>query len=628
MPGLVCILNNNNDSGTEKLLGGMISSIKHRDWYQVDTFCNDRIGMARVSLGKFNSEPQPLYNEDNSLMIMMDGEVYDYQELKDDLIKKGHKFSVDNDVEFILHMYEEHGKDFAKKTNASFNAIIWDSKKEKLLVTNDRYGLRPLYYAQYADKIVFAPELKAIIHDKEFKRELNDSAVSDFFTFGYILGEKTFFKGINLLPSASITTIDTNKLICHENYWDFEYGEEITDSEEVIIKKLGELIRQAVKRRLGGNFKIGIPLSGGLDSRTIAASAKEFKDDIHTFTYGKKGCYDRIFSAETSEMLGFKHHEIDSTADDLVNFAENVIYHTEGAILTSFVYQYALNPLLEKNCEVTLNGIVGDMQLENYLRYGDEYDLCGWDNQIQKFLSKISLVSEKKREEIFTEDYYLKIKDKSYNNFIFSLKSYDNLTLNQKGNIFCLKNRQKRYTPNGYLINALVGEVRTPFYDNDYIDYTLKIPEKFKYDSKAYVKHKGLYQKFILNEFPDVARVGWEVTGAPLTANYLKVILAKYLKNVKHLINRAMKKVGVAYRFDDPSKLEDYRNWARDNYKLRKFLRSIILDKRTIQRCYFREDQLKKIVEDHINYKEDYHYLLYLILSFEIWNRIFMDKNN
>jgi len=270
MPGLVGIVDRKKAS--KVLLENMINSIKHESWYKIDKFLKDKFALARVHLGILNPEPQPIFNEDKSLCIFMDGEIFDYEKEKEKIEQKGYKFYVNNDPEFCLHLYEEYGEKFVEKLNGSFVIIILDIKNQKLLIVNDRYGLRPLYYSQNNRKFLFASEVKAIIEDKEFKKEINDDAVAEFFTFGQLLGNKTFFKGINVFPPASVL-VYKNGQIEIRRYWYFKFEEGRSSyDEEYYVNTLVKLFEKSVERRLKNGKKIGISLSGGLDSSCVAVS--------------------------------------------------------------------------------------------------------------------------------------------------------------------------------------------------------------------------------------------------------------------------------------------------------------------------------------------------------------------
>jgi len=219
VPGICLIAQKDFDE--RRVLESMASSIKHEEWYQTDIFTTPLFGVRRVHLGIFNPEPQPIFNEDKTVAIVMDGRVYDYAEKKNELQRKGYRFSTDGDPEFCLHLYEELGTDFVKRLNGIFAIVLYDSRQQKLLVMNDRYGLRPLYYAVDGERLMVASEVKAILKAGK-SRKLDDGAVADWLAFGRLLGDKTFFQGITVLPPASILEYMSGE-ISLERYWEFQY---------------------------------------------------------------------------------------------------------------------------------------------------------------------------------------------------------------------------------------------------------------------------------------------------------------------------------------------------------------------------------------------------------------------
>jgi asparagine synthase (glutamine-hydrolysing) len=171
----------------------MVELLKHEEFHRVDKYFSPNFACARIHLGTFNPEIQPIFNPDKSLCIFMDGKIYDYKEKLNELKIRGHKFNYENDPEFCLHSYEEYGKDFIKTLNGNFLLLIYDFKRRKVIIANDRFGFRVHYYAINEGKLLFAPEAKAILQDKTFKKELNDEAVAEYFAFGEFWGDKTLF---------------------------------------------------------------------------------------------------------------------------------------------------------------------------------------------------------------------------------------------------------------------------------------------------------------------------------------------------------------------------------------------------------------------------------------------------
>jgi asparagine synthase (glutamine-hydrolysing) len=170
MPGLVGIVSEYNDSiDIKDLLLKMCQVIQHEKWYKTDTFIDKKLGLGRVHLGIFNPESQPIFNQDKTLCIIMEGEIYNYQNMKEECIAKGKKIYFNNDPELILHLYEEYGTDFVHKLNGFFTLAIWNEKTQELLIVNDRYGFRPLYYTEHNGYLLFGSEIKAILQDKTKK---------------------------------------------------------------------------------------------------------------------------------------------------------------------------------------------------------------------------------------------------------------------------------------------------------------------------------------------------------------------------------------------------------------------------------------------------------------------------
>ncbi|MBQ04534.1 hypothetical protein CL673_07525, partial [Candidatus Bathyarchaeota archaeon] len=240
MPGICCLAGEVTDQG--RRLQSMAESMKHEDRHLVDRYRASSCGIARVHLGIFNPEPQPIFNEDRSQLIFFDGKVYDYEDERKNLQRQGHIFNfTNNDAEFCLHLYEELGKDFVKRLNGTFAIAIYDIKQQKLLVVNDRYGLRPLYYAVDGTRVLIASEVKAMLQI-EPKSKLNDEAIADWFFFGKLLGSKTFFKNISALPPASIMEYSDGKLHI-EKYWDFEFDETTNISDKELAEGLASSFR-------------------------------------------------------------------------------------------------------------------------------------------------------------------------------------------------------------------------------------------------------------------------------------------------------------------------------------------------------------------------------------------------
>jgi asparagine synthase (glutamine-hydrolysing) len=619
MSGLVGIVSTHNENNnTEDLLSKMCRAVRHEEWYKTDTYVNKTVGLGRVHLGIFNPEPQPIFNEDKTLCVMMEGEIYDYQDMKEELISKGRNFSVNNDPEFILHLYEDCGKDFVHKLNGSFTLIIWDEKSQELLMINDRYGLRPLYYAERDGYLLLGSEVKAILQDEKFERIVDDRSVADFFSFGYILGTKTFFKGIELLPPASILTCSAGQ-ISIEQYWDFNFNEEYEDqSEEYYIKNLSKLILQAVERQMNGTHRIGVPLSGGFDSRTIVASISKKHYPIHTFTFGKPNCNDAKFAQMVADKLGTDHHFFEFKPDDLASYAEKAVYLTDGMLNCVHAHRMQTYDAAREFMDIALVGWIGDSMIgSGYLT--DDLANIEDNFQIFKYLSMYIPINLFRY--LFNDNYFSVVeKNLKYSrNYILQIgRDVDFKLPSNRLMYYNLKERQRRFTSMGLILVRNSLEVRTPFSDYDLIDFSLKIPPTFK------IK-KRLYKKVISTMFPHFEKVPYQATGLPLTTSKFQMKIHFFSRLPRKIINKISKKFFRLEFFGNTKPYADYEGWMKNNKKLREYILSILLDERALARPYFNPNCIKKILDLHMSGKKNYSELIGLLLTFELWNRQFLD---
>ena len=359
MPGIVAIIN---DPNQNDLLDSMLASIKHENWYLTNSYKGSLFAVGRTHLGILNPEAQPIFNEDKSLGIFMEGEIYDYDEQKRDLESKGHKFKVGNDPEFCLHLYEEYGEDFVKNLNGSFVIIIFDTKNQKVIITNDRFRLRPFFYTKNGEIFLFASEVKAILEDKTFKKEICHEAVANFFAFEMILNDKTLFEGIRVLPPASILTWSKGKLSI-KKYWDFEFKEDGQHPKEYYVTNLVPIFRRAVERRMKGNYRIGVSLSGGLDSRSILAAINEEHYPIRSITYGIRGGDEAKIAEKVAKKLGTSHKFFELDKNFLADYAELGVCLTDGMSSCWHFHWISLLKQIAENVDIIFHGLGMDIML-------------------------------------------------------------------------------------------------------------------------------------------------------------------------------------------------------------------------------------------------------------------------
>jgi len=610
MPGIVGMAGDAN----ERLLDRMCNAIKHESWYKIDKFLKDEFKLARVHLGIVNSEPQPIYNEDKSLCIFMDGEIFDYEKEKEELKQKGYTFNVNNDPEFCLHLYEEYGEKFVKKLNGSFVLVILDEENRKLLIANDRCGLRPLYYTKISNKLLFGPELKAILEDKEVKKEINDDAVAEFFTFGQLLGNKTFFKGIEVLPPASILKWN-NRSMSVEQYWDFRFEEGYSNNRDW-VNELTKLFKQAVERRMKGKHNFGVLLSGGLDSRAVVAAIDK-KYPITTFTFSFAGIDDSPkIAREVAETCRSNHKELYIERDFLIKYAKKGVYLTGGMIPIIHFSEISLLDKVRDYCDVIISAWGPEIVKGQYL---DKQILSAKnkDKLLRLIYQKWKIVNE--TSSLFSTSYYSKISGTAFRNLKKELEKSKNKHLANKSDWFVFINREIRLVNLGDTFRRCKFVERAPFSDKDLLDFILKIPPELRYNKRVYLK-------FLKKMSPELVKIKNNHTGikadAPSILNkYLPLMRAGFRKIVRIVRIKSRGLIKIPLKSDYP----DYGEWLREDERLRKWVEDILLDESTLNRKYLNRDFIIKMVRDHMNYRKDYTQLIFLLLTFELWYRIFIE---
>jgi asparagine synthase (glutamine-hydrolysing) len=339
------------------VIAEMSGCLSHRGPDESGVYIDDWVGIAqtRLSIIDLKGGIQPIHNEDQSLWIVFNGEIYNYIELKKSLIKSGHKFYTDTDTEIILHLYEEKKEDCLHMLNGQFAFAIWDSVKRKIFIARDRVGKKPLYYNINGNQLIFASEIKAIFANNKVKRELDYTAMDQVFTFWTTLPGKTIFKDIHELPAGSYLTITGNHITLKQ-YWDFDFAlqDELTKADSnAISSEAKELLLDSIGIRLRADVPVGCYLSGGLDSSGITSFVKNnFNNQLNTFGIRFEDAdYDEgKYQQEMVSNLHVEHKELLATDKHIGELVPEVIWHTEIPLLRlSPVPLYMLSQLVSQS---------------------------------------------------------------------------------------------------------------------------------------------------------------------------------------------------------------------------------------------------------------------------------------
>lgn len=357
------------------LIRDMASALSHRGPDEFG-FYNDRkigLGHSRLSIIDLSGGQQPMHNEDKSIYIVFNGEIFNYLELRQELLSKGHIFYTKSDTEVIIHAYEEYGHKCLDRLNGQFAFAIWNKRHNELMLARDRMGIRPLFYIVGNNSLLFASEIKSILVDNHVKKEIDPFALDQIFTFWNCIPPRTIFKDILELPPAHYLIVRDGKVKI-ERYWDMKFpeeGEYADLPEEYYAERLEELLIDSTKLQLRSDVPVGAYLSGGLDSSITTALIKKYTDSsLKTFSvaFEDKAYDESSFQKSLVNHLNTEHKEVICSYSDIAKVFPDVIYHTEKPILrTAPAPLYLLSKLVRNSgIKVVLTGEGADEVLAGY----------------------------------------------------------------------------------------------------------------------------------------------------------------------------------------------------------------------------------------------------------------------
>lgn len=357
----------------KKVIKDMAERIKYRGPDGEGYFIDDEVALAhrRLAIIDLSSGGQPQYNEDNSLVIVFNGEIYNFVELKEELIKAGHKFRNKSDTEVIIHGYEEWGTEVTKHLRGMFAFAIWDTKQKTLFIARDGFGIKPLYYAKFGSSFMFASEIKAFLDHPKFKKELNKEILSSYLCFNSTPTEETFFKGVyRVEPGYQI--LYKNGKINKMRFFKLEFDETNEDM-DTIVKRIRTAMASSVKYHQISDVEVGSFLSSGIDSSYLVSLARPDK----TFTVGYDNPkYDEIkYAKDLADKLGIENKSKKITKEEYMKAFPNIMYHMDEPLADpSAIALYFVAEIASKDVKVVTSGEGADELFGGYLSYREEID--------------------------------------------------------------------------------------------------------------------------------------------------------------------------------------------------------------------------------------------------------------
>jgi asparagine synthase (glutamine-hydrolysing) len=600
----------------------MTGSIAHRgpDGHGYYYSKNHTLGFGhrRLSIIDLNTGDQPMCNEDRTVWITYNGEIYNYRELREQLKRRGHKFKTASDTEVVIHAYEEWGVDCASKFNGIFAFGIWDEKERRLFLARDHFGVKPLYYFTDGRVFLFASELKAILCNPKVPRAIDLDALQMCLTFRHTPSPWTLFKSIRKLPPSSYIVVDQNglKTMC---YWNTPPEINHRKSESEWIEQLMTIYPQAVKRQMVADTPIGLSLSGGVDSNTLLALMSKEESHVHTFTVGFEGanqCDNELDDARDAA----KYFDADFVGravneEDYMEFMNKYMWHLEEPIGNeSAAAYYFVAKLAREKVKVLLSGQGADEPFAGYGRHragayaqyldwipktllkplgfvaaplfrgsespGRLLELLSQEDEIHKFLSTYSITSPATRQRLFNEDFAVKSNPYVLSDYIRSQLAHAPLgTMLEKMTYI---DARTSLTDNLLLCGdkmamAASVEMRVPFLDLEIMKVAETIPGSFKVrDFKNKIIHKKVCERWLPQSIVHRRKVGF---------------------------NEAMGK------------------WMRQN--LDRLLTKLTSEPDSISRALLNVQYVRQLQQEHHSGKFDHQRILFLLLSIETWRKVF-----
>ena len=603
----------------------MLDSIHHRGPDDEGVYCSRQIalGHRRLSIIDLSTGHQPLSNEDGTVWIVFNGEIYNYRELRPSLVERGHKFRTQSDTEVIVHLYEELGPRCVEKLRGMFAFAIWDERNHSLLLARDRLGIKPLYYYLNDNFLAFGSEIKAILALPEVEREVSPQMIDRFLTFFYLPGQETPLKNVYKLPPGHYL-VAANGSTRVESYWDLDFTKTAEEDPAKLEKRLHELLAESVRLHMISDVPVGFLLSGGVDSTAMLSFASEGSSQpLSSYTVGfdAPGVVDeRPFARLAAETFGSRHHEITISPRDFFDFMPKYVWHMEEPVCEPpAIALYYVSQLARNYVKVLISGEGGDEAFAGYSNYRN----FSWFEAAKPFLRALNkpwmpalsganaLVRSDKIDKYLPllnsefEDYYY---SRTSSPFRYFNREYGRLystdfageieksrslepirRLHAGAKDYALLDRMlyidsKSWLPDDLLIKAdkmtmaNSVELRVPLLDHVVLEFAASLPVRQKVNGRT---SKYIAKKVLASRIP------------------------------KEILTR--RKAG----FPVP-----YESWLANGMK--SWVRDVLLDRRTVERGYFEIASVEKLIKENERTAR-YSKEVFSLITLEFWHRIFRD---
>lgn len=611
----------NSIGNADTVLSEMLDKIKHRGPDAEGKYVDENVALGHRRLSIIDVSDagnQPLYSDDGNLVLVFNGEIYNYKTIREELIKKGHRFKTQTDSEVLIYGYKEYGEKLLEKLRGMFAFIIWDKVKKTLFGARDFFGIKPLYYAQMGNTFMFGSEIKSFLCHPAFKKELNTAALENYLSFQYSPCAETFFKGVYKLPPAHYFTYHDGKMDINR-YWEISFDPDEKPELDEWVNRISNTFHDSVKAHKIADVEVGSFLSSGVDSSYVAAIANV--DKTFTVGFGSEERYNEIsWAKEFSEAINIKNYNKVITPEEYWEKLPLIQYHMDEPLADpSAVALYFVCNLASRSLKVALSGEGADEIFGGYNVYSEPgstfYDRLpqgfrkGVSSAVshmpakrglnffvrkgktveERFIGNAYMFTPKERREILkiktnapdptviTKPFYDKVKDKDD----VTKMQYLDLHMWMTGDILLKADKMS-------MANSL--EVRVPFLDKEVMALAEKIPTRYR------VSHKGTSE------------------GMKYTTKYAMRMAAKKDTPPETAKTAVKKKLGFPVPIRVWLKEDGYYNTVKNAFT------GIAAEK------YFNTDKLVRLLDDHRAGKGDYSRKIWTVYMFLVWYDVYFGR--
>lgn len=588
------------EKNKKELIKKMNDKIIHRGPNSEGTYIDDTLalGQRRLSIIDLSGGDQPIYNEDKSILIVYNGEIYNFKELKNEL--KNHTFTTKTDTEVLVHGYEEWGTDIVKKLRGMFAFCIYDKNKNELFITRDHFGIKPLYYYQTDEVFLFGSEIKSFLDIPGFKKELNKEMLGAYLTFSFTPGEKTFFKNVYKLAPGHYMKVNTKtKEIQIEKYFTLKFTSTQKKYEEV-VNDISKSMKESVKYHLISDVEVGSFLSSGIDSSYLVSLARP--DKTYTVGYENKKYSEINYAKDLTDRLGIKNISSKISKEEYKNAISDVFYHMDEPTTDACsIAVYFLSKLASEDVKVVLSGEGADEFFGGYNSY-DDNPYTKLPLFLRKIIASICKILPKNKYTRYLirrgkslEESYVSINRNFYDDELKDILKFNNYLKNKD----ILKDTYLEYKNENELNKKLAIDIRYWLTDNILLIVD-KMTMAFSIESRVPFTDIEIFK--LASTLPKEYKVRNKTTKAALRDAAKRDIPNESYKK---------KKLGFPVPIREWIKEDDFYEEIKNTFSL------------SIADELFQKDNIMKLLDDHKNGIKDNYRRIWAIYSFLKWYEVF-----